>query len=522
MRQLRLALALVAASLFVCVVGGAAEPTASTAAADGGHPAQVTAGRIHTHGGIEESFGEERRQLGEAAGGKLKRAEAKSSEAIIDHVQAKLKKADHLLSSKTTRKAEAAKKIAAKMKKKSTNLEKARVKANQDVVSKASRENAAQRHAESKAAEEAKAQTAAKVANAKAAKKAAHRAQALAAEGKFVGVKQSAEVAEKAAVAAKEAARAAGLDEERKEKGSHVLLPGDDAAAARKKENAAWIADWAAYSAAKIPKRHDNPHKASPSTRSLSKPAAWRSLSVGAKHTVMSPTTLRQEVTFSNLLSATVYKGDNKATYELGYGKANGLTTNTTNTTNTTGTVQFLEGVKVTSKWHRATKVAFVATMTNAYKGTKPAATSTASAAAIATAITAVVKDNKVTGVTAPKASEMSVAPAKVTDGATQSEMARLLMAWCPRHAHPTQWCDDKMDLLEVDDLSEKPKHKTCAWTCKCKQCFKCTVVDENKETKKAVGIHMRFASTAQKAELKLVKDKYLQARCEDSHENRM
>jgi len=119
-------------------------------------------------------------------------------------------------------------------------------------------------------------------------------------------------------------------------------------------------------------------------------------------------TTVKQAVTFTNLATAADYKGVVKKTYELAYGKANGLTT-------TTGTIKFLPGATVTSMAsRRAAKVTFTATMQSTFKGRKPTTATTASGAAIATAISTVVKNNKVTGVTAPKAADLTVAKAEV------------------------------------------------------------------------------------------------------------
>lgn len=118
-------------------------------------------------------------------------------------------------------------------------------------------------------------------------------------------------------------------------------------------------------------------------------------------------TTVKQDVTFKNLAAAD-YKGDVQKTYELAYGKANGLTT-------TTGTIAFLTGASVASSASRRTaKVTFVATMQPTFKGTKPTSATTASAASIATAVSTVVTNNNVTGVTAPKAADLTVATATV------------------------------------------------------------------------------------------------------------
>merc|ERR1712178_490327 len=85
-------------------------------------------------------------------------------------------------------------------------------------------------------------------------------------------------------------------------------------------------------------------------------------------------TTVTQAVTFKNLATAADYKGNVKSTYELAYGKANGLTT-------VSGTIKFLTGASVTSSAsRRAAKVTFVATMTPAFKGTRPTESTTANA----------------------------------------------------------------------------------------------------------------------------------------------
>jgi hypothetical protein len=125
---------------------------------------------------------------------------------------------------------------------------------------------------------------------------------------------------------------------------------------------------------------------------------------------VKTVTTIKQEVTFSNIASAADYKGAVKTTYELAYGKANGLTV-----TGATGTIAYKPGAAVSSSAaRRGAKVTFVATVQPSFKGTRPTTATTASAASIATAMTEVITKNKVQGVVAPTTSQMTVAKAKV------------------------------------------------------------------------------------------------------------
>jgi len=144
-------------------------------------------------------------------------------------------------------------------------------------------------------------------------------------------------------------------------------------------------------------------------------PAASSLVTPSTAATPAVTTLLSQKVTFSNLDNAAAYVGDVKTTYELGYGKANGLTT-------TTGTIEYLTGISVySSAARRKTAVTFVTTIRPTFTGTVPSSATFANSAAIASAISSVISSNSVVGIVAPTSVQTTATPAVISSVTSSS-----------------------------------------------------------------------------------------------------